>query len=130
MAKRVWTWKKTKETARSTKPSDVEKACLDVAIDPMLVRLRKRMLARRKPIKYNAPEELFARWYRSALYIVVIRRTPHGLPPTFESHAARIQFTGEGQFEFAVPLRKGWSKVATGMTAEEIANLLPQTVLI
>jgi hypothetical protein len=51
----------------------------------------------RKPPKnpqINWADDLLTRWHRDALYFVVVMRTPHGHPPTFETHAARWSMLG------------------------------------
>jgi hypothetical protein len=62
---------------------------------------------------------LFTRWHREALYFVVVMRTPHGMPPTFETHIARMEHAGRGKFNLAYPMRRGWSTVRKNASPEE-----------
>ena len=59
----------------------------------------------------NWCDDVFTRWRRNALYFVVVMRTPHGSPPTFETHAARMEHAGDGKFDLAVLMRRGWNTV-------------------
>jgi hypothetical protein len=130
MAKKTWVKKIPRKKAKPVaKISDTTKTQLDVAIDPVISQIRKRLLRRQKAA-INKVEEVLARWYRNALYVVVTRRTPHGRAPTFETLHARIHFVGDGKFDLALPIRKGWAVFKTGMSAEEVGHLLQTTVII
>lgn len=75
----------------------------------------------KKPIEpiFNWPDDVFTRWHRNTLYVVAVMRTPHGRPPTFEMHVAKMEHAGEGTFNLAVPMRKGWNTFIRGKSADE-----------
>jgi hypothetical protein len=71
---------------------------------------------------------LFTRWHRDALYFVFVMRTPHGAPPTFETHAARMEHAGNGSFNLALPMRRGWSMFMRELTVEECLKEIDESV--
>jgi hypothetical protein len=71
---------------------------------------------------------LFTRWHRDALYFVFVMRTPHGAPPTFETHAARMEHAGNGKFNLAFPMRRGWSTFKRELTVEECVKEIDESV--
>ena len=84
----------------------------------------------RKPAEgslLNWAEDLFTRWHRDALYLVVVMRTPHGHPPTFETHAARMEHAGGGKFNVAVPMRRGWNTFKRNLSPEECLKEIVQS---
>jgi hypothetical protein len=46
-------------------------------------------------------------------------RTPHGYPPTFETHVARMEHAGNGKSNLGYPMRRGWSTVEKNASSEE-----------
>jgi hypothetical protein len=69
--------------------------------------------------QFNWCSDIFTRWHREALYFVAMMRTPHGRPPTFETHAAHMEHVGDGKFNLAVPMRRGWNTVKRSASPEE-----------
>jgi hypothetical protein len=85
---------------------------------PVVAILKKRSCKRPSKL-INWCDDIFTRWHRDALYFVVVMRTPHGFPPTFETHAARMEHAGDGKFNLAVPMRRGWNTIKRESTPEE-----------
>jgi hypothetical protein len=86
-----------------------------------------------RPVKnstLNWPEDLFVRWHRSALYFVAVMRTPHGRPPIFEVHVARLQYVGEGKFDLALPMRRGWNTILKAQGAESCLQEVAECVYL
>jgi hypothetical protein len=96
----------------------------------VVAKLKKRCCKKPKNPQFNWCEEIFARWHRHALYFVVVMRTPHGRPPTFETHAARLEHAGEGKFNVAVPMRRGWNTVKRGASPEECLKVIDELVYL
>lgn len=85
----------------------------------------------RKPAEntlINWADNLFTRWHRDALYFVVVMRTPHGHPSTFEVHAARMEHAGSGKFNLAVPMRRGWNTFMRNAPPEKCLEEIERTV--
>jgi len=57
-------------------------------------------------------------------------RTPHDRPPTFESHVARMEHAGDGKFNLAVPMRRGWNTFKRDLSVEECLEEIPQMVYL
>jgi hypothetical protein len=55
-------------------------------------------------------------------------RTPHGRPPTFESHAARMAHVGDCKFDLAVPMRRGWSTIRRGFSPQACVDEIGELV--
>ena len=73
-----------------------------------MVELKKRF-PKRKDRLFNWPIDIFVRWHQNSLYFVLVLKTPHGRPPTFESKIARMTPTSSGKFELAFLMRRGWN---------------------
>jgi hypothetical protein len=81
--------------------------------------LNKRLCKKPRDPQFNWYDDVFVRWHREALYFVAVLKTPHGRPATFETHLARIEHAGNGEFSLAVPMRRGWNTVKRAASAEE-----------
>jgi hypothetical protein len=55
-------------------------------------------------------------------------QTPQGLPPTFEVHVARMEHVGQGKFNVAVPMRRGWNTVNKLLSPEECLEQIGELV--
>ena len=108
-------------------PDEIRKA-VDTQAALVTAVLKKRCC--KKPVKpqFNWCEDVFTRWHRNALYFVVVMRTPHGRPPTFERHAARIEHAGEGKFNLAVPMRRGWNTMKRQSSSDECLKEIAKLV--
>jgi hypothetical protein len=116
--RRTWQLAKPKPRRKPRVPDDVREA-LDAQAAVLVANLKKRF---RKPAKnrpFNWADDLFTRWHRDAFYFVVVMRTPHEHPPTFETHAARMEHAGGGMFDVAVPMRRGWNTIRRKALPEE-----------
>ena len=110
MRNRTWQQAKPKPPSKPHVADDVREA-VNAQAAPVVAALKQRCCKRPKNPQFNRPDDLFARWHRDALYFVVVMRTPHGCPETFETHAARMEHAGNGKFNLAVPMRRGWNTV-------------------
>jgi len=90
--------------------------------------LKKRCCRKPKHPKFNWCDDIFTRWHSDAMYFVVVMRTPHGPPPTFETHAARMEHAGDGKFSLAVPMRRGWNTVKRAASPAECLNEIAELV--
>jgi hypothetical protein len=99
---------------------------LNEAVAPVVERLKKRLPQKPKTL-INWADDVFVRWHRNALYLIVVMRTPHGQPPTFESRAARIQYAGDNKFAFDLPMRQGWASSPNGESVAEVAKSLEES---
>ena len=101
---------------------------IDCQVAPIVAILKKRHCKRSKFTMLNWPDDLFTRWHRNALYIVVVMRTPHGRPETFETHAAKLECAGDDKFNLAVPMRRGWNTFLYGVTLEKCLEEIEETI--
>jgi hypothetical protein len=104
------------------------RAIVDPQVISLIEKLKKRYGKTPKHPLFNWPENLFTRWHRDALYFVVVMRTPHVRPPTFETHAARMEHAGAGKFNLAVPMRKGWNTIRKQASPEEYVEAISERV--
>jgi hypothetical protein len=118
MRGRTWQRAKPKSPPKPKVAGDVRDA-IDAQVAPLVAALKKRCCTKPKHPTFNWPDDLFTRWHRNALYFVLVMRTPHGRPPTFETHAARMEYAGDGKFNLAVPMRRGWNTVKRNASPEE-----------
>jgi hypothetical protein len=118
MHKRTWLPAKPKRQPKPKLTDDVRQA-VNARLPPIIAQLKQRYCKKPKNPRFNWPNDLFARWHRDALYVVVVMQTPHGRPPTFETHAARMEYAGDGKFNLAVPMRRGWNTIKSDATSEE-----------
>ena len=58
-------------------------------VSPVLVELKKRFPKKQDRL-FNWPIDIFVRWHQNSLYFVLVLKTQHGQPPTFESKVARM----------------------------------------
>lgn len=129
MRNRVWQRTPPKPPPKPKVSEDLKTSILD-DLAPIVANLKKRFCKRSKNPQFNWPDDLFVRWHRDALYFVVVMRTPHDRPPTFESHVARMEHAGDGKFNLAVPMRRGWNTFKKGLTVEECLEVVPQMVYL
>jgi hypothetical protein len=118
MRNRTWQQAKPKPPPKPRIDDDMREA-VEAQAAPVIATLKRQRCKRPKNPQLNWPEDLFARWHRDTLYFVVVMRTPHGGPETFETHAARMEHAGNGQFHFAVPMRRGWNTVKRNASPAE-----------
>lgn len=110
-------------------PADL-RAAVDALASPVVARLKRCYCLRPAGSLLNWPDDVFVRWHRSALYVVVVMRTPHGRPATFETHAARLQYAGDGKFDLAVPMRRGWNTLLRGAAPEQCLQEIAAVVVL
>ncbi len=91
--------------------------------------LKKRFEGPPRGRRWNWAEDVFVRWHRDALYFVVVMRTPHGFPETFEIHAARMEHAGGGKFDMAIPMRRGWNTLLRKASPEECFAKVRETFI-
>jgi hypothetical protein len=99
--------------------ADAVREAIDAQVAPVVAKLKKSYCKTPKDPQFNWPGDFFTRWHRDALYFVILMRTPHGRPPSFETHAARMQHVGDGKFDLAVPMRRGWNAFKKNASPEE-----------
>jgi hypothetical protein len=51
-------------------------------------------------------------------------------PPTLEVHAARLDHVGDGHFDLAVPMRRGWNTVMSKATIEACLKEFSESIRI
>jgi len=129
MRKRTWLPAKPKAPPIPAVSEDVREA-IDVQAKPLIASLKKRFCKKPKSLRINWCDDIFARWHHNALYIVVVMRTPHGFPESFETHAARMQHSGKGKFNLAVPMRRGWNTFLEKASPEECLKEIAENVSI
>jgi len=122
MKSRTWAPKLIKPTPRPKIPADV-RAAVDVKITAAIAGLKRRCAKPKSP-RFNWRSDVIARWHREALYIVAVMRTPHGRPPSFETHLGRIEHAGDGVFRLSLPMRRGWYTAFEDATLEECLSYL------
>lgn len=127
MPKRTWLPKKPKPPPKPKVPDDV-RAAIDAQATLVIEKLKRLYCKKPKHPKFNWPDDFFARWHCNALYLVVVMRTPHGRPPTFETHAARMEHAGDGKFNLAVPMRRGWNTFKRDAPPEECLEEISEVV--
>jgi hypothetical protein len=116
--KRTWQRANSKPSSKPKIADDVRMA-VDAQVALVVADLVKRYCKTPTNPQFNWCIDIFTRWHREALYFVAVMRTPHDRPPTFETHAARMQHAGDGKFDLAVPMRRGWNTVKQAASAEE-----------
>lgn len=126
---RKHTWLPTK-ARRSPKPpiSDELRAAVFDQAAPVVADLKKRFCKKPKNPQFNWCEDIFVPWHRGSLYFVAVMRTPQGHPPTFETHAARMEYAGDGKFNLAVPMRRGWNTFKRECSPEECLKEVGESV--
>lgn len=103
----IWAPAKPRRTL-PPKLADEAREKLEARISPLLADLKKKF-PKKKDRLFNWPIDIFVRWHKNSLYLVLVLKTPHGKPPTFETKIARITPTSTGKFELAFPMRRGWN---------------------
>lgn len=126
---RGYTWQpaKPKPPPRPKVPEEVWQA-VEPRAAAVAAKLKKRIRKPPNGTMLNWGEDLLIRWHRDALYFVVVMRTPHGRPPTFETHAARMEYAGNGKFNLAVPMRRGWNTFMRRKSPEECLKEVGRSV--
>ncbi|MDB5344316.1 MAG: hypothetical protein JWP89_2693 [Schlesneria sp.] len=127
MPKRVWQAERPKLPPKPKVPDEIREM-VDLKAAPVVAMLKRRYCKTPEVPRFNWPEDLFTRWHRDALYFVVVIRTPHGRPPTFEAHAARMEHVGGGKFNLAVPMRKGWNTFMNNATLEACLEEVSESI--
>jgi hypothetical protein len=122
----IWQLAKPKPPPKPRVTDELREA-VDVQTALVVAKLKKRFRRPKHPL-LNWADDLFTRWHRDALYFVVVMRTPHGHPPTFEIHAARMDHAGDGKFNLAVPMRRGWNTFLRNASPEECLKEISQSV--
>ena len=105
-----------------------DRAAVDALAAPVVARLNRRCKPPKGTPLFNYAESVLIRWHREALFLVLIMRTPHGRPATFESRAARMEHTGAEKFNLAIPMRRGWNTVLRDATPEECLAEISRSV--
>jgi hypothetical protein len=116
--KRTWQLAKPKPPPKPPVADDV-RGRLDAQTAVVVAAMKKRFRKPKENSLINWADDLFTRWHRDALYFVIVMRTPHGFPPTFETHAARMEHAGNGRFNLAFPMRRGWNTFKRNASPEE-----------
>ncbi len=129
MRKRTWLPAKPKPPPIPAVPEDARES-IDVQAKPLIASLKKRFCKKPKSPRFNWCADSFARWHHKSFYIVVVMRTPHGYPESFEIHAARMQHAGKGKFNLAVPMRRGWNTFLEKASPEECLEEIDRSVTI
>jgi hypothetical protein len=129
MRGRTWQLAKPKPP-RMPKVTDDLREAVDAQAAQLVANLKKRFRRKPRNPKFNWADDLFTRWHRDALYFVIMMRTPHGHPPTFESHAARMEPAGKGRFNVAVPMRRGWNTLLRRASLEACLKEIGQSVYL
>jgi hypothetical protein len=127
MRGRTWQRVSQKQPPKPHVPDDVRDA-VDTLAALVVGSLKKRFYKKPKNPQFNWCDDLFTRWHRDALYFVVVMRTPNGRPPTFETHAARMEHTGDGKFNLAVPMRRGWNTIKREARPDECLKYISEFV--
>lgn len=129
MAKKNRTWQRLRPRIPPKPQVDEElRASLLAQAEGVVATLKKQYCTTPNDPQYNWPDDFFARWHRDALYFVVLMRTPHGRPPTFETHAARMEHAGDSKFNLAVPMRRGWNTFLREATPEECLKQIGESI--
>jgi hypothetical protein len=128
---RKWTWlpKKTKPPPRPKASSEI-KSSVEEQAAAVVASLKKRCCKGQRHQKLNWCVDIFVRWHREALYFVAVMQTPHGSPPTFEVHVVRMEHDGEGKFNVAVPMRRGWNTVDRKLSPEECLEKIGELIYL
>jgi hypothetical protein len=127
MRGRTWQRVSRNQPPKPHVPDDVRNA-VDALATLVVGSLKKRCCKKPKNPQFNWCDDLFTRWHRDALYFVVVMRTPHGRPPTFETHAARMEHAGDGKFNLAVSMRRGWNTIKREATPDECLKYISEFV--
>lgn len=129
MRKRIWQQAKLKAPPRPKLSGDEQSALMQRAT-ATLENLKTRFCKTPKQPQFNWCHDIFLRWHRDALYFVALFRTPHGQPPEFEVHVARLEHAGDRKFNFAVPIRRGWNTIERGFSIEDALKEVENGVVI
>lgn len=129
MAKKTRTWQRERPKAAAKPHVDEElRASLLAQAEIVVATLKKRFCKKPNDPQFNWPDDCFIRWHRDALYFVVVMRTPHGQPLTFETHAARMEHVGGSKFNLAIPMRRGWNTFKKNATPEECLKEIGESI--
>jgi hypothetical protein len=127
MRGRTWQPAKPKLRPKPKLPKEVREA-VDTVVAPVVAKLKRKLRKQPKNPRFAFPVDLFTRWHRDALYFVIVMRTADGPPATFEIHAARMDYDGNGKFNFAVPMRRGWNTFKRGTSPAECIEELSELI--
>lgn len=121
MRKQSWLPPKPKPQPKP-KVDDLVRETIDLQVVSVVAKLKKRYCKSPHNPTFNWPDDLFTRWHRDALYFVVVMRKPHKRPPSFEARVARMEHIGDGKFNLAIPMRRGWNTIMKDAMPEECLN--------
>ena len=129
MRKPTWLPTPPKPPPRLSVPDEVQSS-IDNKASAVVADLKRRLCKGRQNRTFNWCVDIFVRWHREALYFVAVMQTPHGRPPTFETHLARMEHVGGGQFNVAVPMRRGWNTNKRNVSQEECLKQISELVYL
>jgi hypothetical protein len=112
------------------KVSSESKSLIDGQVAAVVARLKKRCCKGQRHQRLNWCVDILVRWYRDALYFVAVMQTPHGSPPTFQVNVARMEHVGQGKFNVAVPMRRGWNTVEQKLSPEECLERIGELIYL
>jgi hypothetical protein len=121
-----WQPVKPKPPAKPSVSSELQADVLAQA-DIVITKLQKRLRKAPEPVDVNWCEKIFARWHRGSLYFVGVMRTPHGRPPSFETHLVRMEYVGDGKFDVAFPMRRGWAAAGRALSVADCLREILKT---
>lgn len=124
---RTWQRQRLKAPPKPHADEELRASVLDQA-EVVVATLKKRYCKTLSDPQFNWADDFFTRWHRDALYFVVLMRTPHGRPPTFETHAARMEHVGGGKFNLAIPMRRGWNTIKKDASPEECLKEISESI--
>lgn len=127
--KRTWLPTPPKPPPRPKVPDDVRSA-VDEQAAIVVAKLKQRCCKGQWHAKLNWCVDIRLRWHREALYFVAVMQTPQGRPPTFETHVARMEHAGDGKFNAAVPMRRGWNTVCKNQSPEECFQVIAELIYL
>lgn len=127
MRGRSWLPANLKREPAPVVPTNV-RASIDAQVGPVVAKLKRRILSKSRAASLNRPVDLFVRWHRNSLYLVLVLQTPHDRPETIETHLARMEHAGGGKFNLAVPMRRGWNTFQRKRTPEECLTEMSECI--
>jgi hypothetical protein len=122
----TWQPVKPRPPVRPSVSSELQADILAQA-EPVIAKLQKRLCNPPGEADVNWCERIFSRWHRGSLYFVGVMRTPHGRPPSFETHLVRMQYVGDGKFDVAFPMRRGWATASRALSVSDCLREILKT---
>jgi hypothetical protein len=126
---RTWLPKKEKSPPRPKVSSEI-KFSVEEQAAAVVASLKKRCCKGQRHENLNWCVDILVRWHRDALYFVALMQTPHGRPPTFQVNVARMEHVGNGKFNVAVPMRRGWNTVDRKLSPEECLEKIGELIYL